>query len=179
MAWSTLPAYSDGTALTAAMLTAIKDNINETAAAKATTAGRYFASTGGNTIAERVVRQTYDAAGGTTSSSSFTNLAGASPGPACDNTVTGPLALVCVECQCNNSTGGASSRMSYEVLNATSSAATDDRGILDQNSAGYDNRYASLELQALTPGTNDFRSRYRVSSGNGSFSARTMIVMAF
>ena len=55
MAWTTLPTYTDGTALTAAMLLAIAANINETAVAKATTAGRFFVATGPNAIAERSI----------------------------------------------------------------------------------------------------------------------------
>ena len=78
----------------------------------------------------------------------------------------------------NNNTNGASSRMSYDVSGATTSSATDDRGSLLQNEPARDARYATLELQAFTPGSNTCTSKYRVSSGTGSFSARTMIVMA-
>jgi hypothetical protein len=179
MTWSTLPAYSDGNALTAAQATAIKDNINESAPAKATTAGRIFVATGTNAIAEREIKTEYLSASGTTTNTSFTNLGGGGgTGPSCSTITTGTLAIVNVQCQLNNSTGGASSRMSYDISGATTSSATDDRGILSQSSASADSRYGSWELQTLTGGSNSFVAKYRVSSGTGAFSARTMIVIA-
>jgi len=179
MAWTTLPTYTNGV-LSAAMLNAIAANINETAPAKATNAGRLFVSTGANGIAEREIRQHYMAGSGTTTSTSFGNLSGggANIGPTISSIGTGALALVSVQCQLNNSTNGPSSRMSYAVSGATTSASTDDRGILNQNDISKDCRFGTLELQALTPGANTFLAEYRVSSTTGAFSARTLIVMA-
>jgi len=178
MAWHTPVTWVDGTTITAAQLNAqIRDNLNETATAKATTGSRLIVTTGANTIVERAVRQTYDAGAGTRTSTSFGALGGASAGPAVNNIDTGSMALVVVECQLNNATGGASARMSYDVSGATTSAATDDRGIMLQTGTN-DMRYASMELQTLTAGTNSFNSVYRVSSGTGNFSARTIIVIA-
>lgn len=180
MTWFDLPVYAD-TALTTAMLEAIKADINETAAAKANTAGRHFASTGPHALAEREIRQAYIATSGNTTNGTFANLqTGTQPtGPTIANITTGPLALIVVECQAVNTASGASSRMSFEVSGATTVGALDDSGSLLQNEPGRDARYAALELQALTAGVQTVASKYRVSSGTGSFSARTLIVMAF
>jgi hypothetical protein len=178
MAWNVPVTWVDNTAVTAAQLNAqLRDNLNETAPAKATTAGRHIVSTGLNTIAEREIRQAYDAGAGTRTSTSFGALSGASAGPAVNNIVTGVLALVVVEAQLNNTNSGSSARMSYDVSGATTSAATDDRGIMLQTGTN-DMRYSTMELQALTAGTNSFNLVYKVSSGTGNFSARTIIVIA-
>src|SRR5215217_6763618 len=159
MAWNVPVSWVDGTAITAAQLNAqLRDNLNETAPAKATTGSQLIVTTGANTIAERAVQQTYDAGAGTRTSTSFGALAGASAGPAINNVVTGTLALVSLQCQANNTAGGASSRMSFNISGATTDAATDDRGPLAQNTAGYDMRYGTMELQTLTAGTNSFNS---------------------
>jgi hypothetical protein len=180
MAWSALPSWVDGDPLTAAQLLAIKANLNETAPAKATTAGRIFAATGTNAIAEREVRQHYMAGSGTTSSTSFGNLSGggANIGPTVASITTGPMAIINVQCQLNNSTAGPSSRMSYAVSGATTVAADDDHGILNQNDISKDCRFGVWELQVLTPGVQTVVAQYRVSSTTGAFSARTLIVMA-
>jgi hypothetical protein len=178
MAWNVPISWVDGIPVTAAQLNAqLRDNLNETAPAKATVSGRHIVTTGANTIMEREIRQAYDANAGTRTSASFGALTGASAGPAVNSIVTGTLALVVVECQLNNATGGASARMSYDVSGATTSAATDDRGIMLQTGTN-DMRYSTMELQTLTAGTNSFNSVYRVSSGTGNFSARTIIVIA-
>src|SRR5215217_7984099 len=178
MAWNVPVSWVDGIAVTGAQLNAyLRDNFNETAPAKATVSGRHIVTTGPNTIAERAIRQTYDAGAGTRTSTSFGALAGASAGPAVNNIVTGTLALVSVQCQVNNTLDGPSSRMSYDISGATTDAASgtpgDDRGILSQSSASKDSRFSTMELQTLTAGTNSFNSVYRVSSGTGNFSART------
>lgn len=179
MAWNVPISWVDGTTVTGAQLNLyLRDNMNETAPAKATVSGRLIVTTGANTIAERAVRQTYDAAPGTRTSTSFGALAGASAGPAVNNIVTGVMALVSVQCQLNNTLDGPSSRMSFDVSGATTSAATDDRGILSQSAASKDSRFCTLELQTLTAGTNSFNSVYKVSSGTGNFSARTIVVIA-
>lgn len=178
MAWTAPMTWVANTTITAAQLNQVRDNLNETAPAKATVSGRLIVTTGANTIAERAVRQSYDGGAGTRTASSFGALSGASAGPAVNNIVTGTLALVNVQCQANNTTGGASARMSYDVSGATTSAATSDRGILFQAGSSDDNRAGTLELQTLTAGTNSFNSVYLVSSGTGNFSARTIIVIA-
>jgi hypothetical protein len=179
MAYSTPITAVANAAFTAAQYNASdRDDMLVTPAALASTGGRIFVSTGANAIAERAIQTEYLSASGTTTNTSFVNLGAGGTGPSVTSITTGTLALVSLQVQANNSSGGASSRMSYDISGATTSAATDDRGTLSQNSASSDTRYGVMELQTLTGGSNTFVCKYRVSSGTGSFSARTMIVIA-
>jgi hypothetical protein len=177
MAWSTPPTWTSGQTIPASNLNIIRDDLLETVPAKATVAGRHFASTAANSIAEREIKQDYIAAGGSVTNTSFGNPASGGTGPTVTIT-TGVLAIVNVQAQMNNSTNGPSTRMSYDITGATTSAATDDRGILQQSDTAKDVRFGAWELQTLTAGSNVFVAKYRVSSTSGTISARTMIVWA-
>lgn len=162
----------------------VRDNLNETAPALATTAGSHFAASGLNAIAERTSDSALDLDSGTTTSTSFTNLdAPAAAGPAVTVT-TGPAALVVVHATLTNS-GTGSSRMGYDVSGATSLAASDNRGVGFFGVASASLVGSSVSLlsagtaTALTPGSNTFTAKYRVSSGTGTFSARRIIVVPF
>ena len=154
----------------------MRDNLLETAPAKATASGRIFVSTGPNSIAQRQIASAFVAAGETTAATSFTNLATA--GPTVSNITTGALALISVQSQANNTNGGSSSRHSFDISGATTSSATPERGTLSQNSAGADTRYGITTLQTLTAGVNNFISKYLVSSGTGHWQDRELIVIA-
>ena len=69
----------------------VRDNLNETAPAKATTAGSHFAGTGLNSIAERLTDTDLVATSQTTISTSYADLA--TVGPTVTAT-TGPYAIV-------------------------------------------------------------------------------------
>lgn len=177
MAWTTPVTAVSGALLTAAQWNAsVRDNLLETAPAKATTSGRIFVSTGANAIAQREIRTSIVAAGETTASTSFTNLATA--GPTITSITTGPLALISVNSQANNTLDGPSSRHSFDISGATTSSATSERGTLSQNSASKDTRYGICTLQTVTAGSNTFTSKYLVSSGTGHWQDRELIVMA-
>lgn len=157
----------------------VRDNLNETAPAKATTAGGHFAVSGVNSIVERISNGAVDLNSGTTTSTSFTDLdAPAAVGPAVTVT-TGAGALVVVHCTLSNS-GTGSARMAYDVSGATSLAAADNRGIGFFGVAGASLVAGTTVLHiggtALTPGSNTFTAKYRVSSGTGTFSARRILV---
>jgi hypothetical protein len=168
-----------GSVYTAAQFnTFVRDNLNETAPAKAATAGSHFAVVGPNEIAERTAAGLLDADSGTTTSTSFTDLDGpALAGPAVTVT-TGPSALVVVHCTLSNS-GAGSARMAYDVSGATTIAAADNRGVGTFGVAGVTQIAGTVALHAfgsLTPGSNTFTAKYRVSSGTGTFSARRIAV---
>lgn len=153
--------------------TFLRDNLNETAPAKATTAGAHFAVSGVNEISERIATTEIVLTSETTTSTTFDDLT--TPGPAV-TVDTGPNALVIVHASMEN-TGAGSSRMAYEVSGSTSSAPADNRGIGVQGVAGAVVLASGVTLQTgLTPGSNTFTAKYRVSSGTGTFLSRRLIV---
>jgi len=70
--------------------------------------------------------------------------------------------------------------MAYQISGATSVAPADNRGMHVFGGAGINIGASDVSLwTALTPGSNTFTAKYRVSSGTGSFSARRILVMPF
>lgn len=180
MAYSTpLTAVSNATLTAAQWNASVRDNILETAPAKATTAGRIFVATGTNAIAERVISTAVVTTGESTSSTTPTDLT--TSGPAVTAT-TGANALVFISCEINNNTSSAFSQAAYAVSSATTIAADITRGIeLRAAAANQQVRMGIAHLEtALTPGSNVFTMKYWASSGGGSglFQNRRIIVMA-
>lgn len=149
----------------------VRDNLNETAPAKATTAGSHFAGTGLNSIAERLAVANIVATSQTTTSTSFADLA--TVGPAVTAT-TGPYALVATY-NSNFNSGAAASLMSFEVSGASSIAAADNTSIAI---TGASSQRASglFLLTTLTPGSNTFTCKYRVGAGTGTYADRRILV---
>jgi len=174
MTWSTLPAYSDGNALTAAQVTAIKDNINETAVAKATTAGYWFIGTGTNALAERSITSDKILTQQTTTNTSYVNLATVG---ATVTATTGTKALIHHGCQLFNS-GSGSSWASYAISGATTVSASDEWAVTCEAASTNSFRYGYSELHTVTAGSNTFTQKYRVGSLTGTFDDRHLIVMA-
>jgi hypothetical protein len=152
--------------------TFLRDNLNETAPAKATTSGAHFAVSGTNEISERISATASVLTSETTTSTSYTDLT--TVGPTVTAT-TGPAALVVVHGALENS-GAASSRMSYAVSGATAIAEADNRGIgVYGAGAGVITSGVVLDTN-LTPGSNTFTAKYRVGAGTGTFLSRRIIV---
>ena len=176
MTWSTLPSYSDGSAFTAAMALAMRDNINESAAARATTATGYFVATGTHSLAERLVAAASVLTQETDTLTSYGNISPGTAGPTTTVT-TGIRALVFTSAQLENS-GNGSTWASYEITGATTDAAIDDRAIFSQSGATFGGRFGVTTWQTLTAGSNTFTMKYRVSSGTGTFDDRRIIIMS-
>lgn len=174
MAWSAPMTAVASSVFTAAQFnTFLRDNLNETAPAKATTAGAHFVVSGTNEISQRLTGGAAVLTSETTTSTTFANLA--TVGPAVTVT-TGPMALVVVHGSCEN-TGAGASRMGYEVSGATSIAAADNRGIAAFGVAGAGVLASGVAFHTdLTPGSNTFTAKYRVASGTGTFVSRRLIV---
>jgi hypothetical protein len=178
MAWNVPVTWVDGVAVTAAQLNGqIRDNLNETAAAKATTPGRIFAATGTNTIAEREIKQTIENGTGTRTSTSYGALTGGGTGPLVSVT-TGVLSLIFMNARMENSTGGVACWACFEIGGATTDAHTDTRAILQQAGAGDANRIGATSLNTVTAGVNTYNMEYRVTSGTGTYQDRRLSVMA-
>jgi hypothetical protein len=179
MAWSApMTAVANSTFTAAQFNQYVRDNLNETAPAKATSASSYFAATGVNAIAERRAASGADFDTGTTTSTTFTDLTGVAIGPQV-TVETGTAALVIVRCAAENS-GAGSVRMGYAISGATSVAPADNRTVHVFGVAGVNIGASDVSLwTSLTPGDNTFTAKYRVSSGTGMFSSRRIIVLPF
>jgi hypothetical protein len=115
-----------------------------------------------------------------TTSTSYTDLA--TSGPAVTVT-TGTKALVIVTGYLDAAAdgfAGVSAYMSYGVTGATTSAASDDRAIINQTVSGTNtnNRMSAASVVTLTAGSNTFTSKYRSSASRiVQFSNRDIFVM--
>lgn len=178
MAWTAPITWSAGEALKAAQLnTYLRDNLLESAPAKATTPGGYMVATGANAIAERVPDTAYVATSETTTSTTYTALATA--GPALTAT-TGTRALVLISCRLENNTASAQAFMSFAVSGATTQASPDTGSItLDGVSATQNSVLTNWRWVSLNSGSNTFTAQYRVSAGTGTFSERRLSIMPF
>lgn len=177
MAWTVPKTWTSSTTPTAAELnTYLRNNMLETAPAKATTPLSQFASTGANAIAQRNIKYDYIATAQTTSSTSFTNLS--TVGPSVTVSTAGSCLVVWgAEVQIASNTDIA--RMSVECSGATSVAASDLRSILVGYSAAGTN-YAQVSqavlFSSLNTGTHTFTCKYRMTSGTGTFTYRRLAV---
>lgn len=179
MAWSApLTAVSNATLTAAQWNASVRDNLNMTAPALATTPGSMFVTTAANTIAERIPTANYIGTTETTTSTTYTALTTAGP------TVTVTTAsrmLSLVSCEMFNNTAGAISWMAHEVSGATTLAASDTWGLKHGDTGAAGTMCASrshLEV-ALTPGSQTVTLKYRVTAGTGTFQRRQVIVMPF
>jgi hypothetical protein len=161
--------------------TFVRDNLNETCVAKATTAGRWFVSTGANAIAEREITDHTVATSQTRTSSTYGDLA--TTGPTVTVT-TGEAAMVFFNCDVRHSTTSAASYFSVAVSGATAIAASDDwAGQCDGVTAGNANRAGSFKYfgpndNPLTAGSNTFTMKYRTTASTATFVDRHMVVFA-
>ena len=178
MAWSApMTAVANSTFTAAQFNQYVRDNLNETAPAKATSAGSYFVADGVNSIAERSPQATSVLTSETTTSTTFTNLATVGPAVTID---TGPYALVLTHCQVSNS-GTGSAYAGVEVTGDSSIAPALNRAVNVIGAAGATVGASTAVLYTdgltLTPGSNTFTMKYRVSSGTGTFADRRIIVL--
>lgn len=156
----------------------IRDNLLETAPAKATAPGGYMATTGLNAIAERIPETASVLVNEEGTGAEWGDLP--TPGPAV-TVETGSSALVIVHGSVANLTGGGSARMSYEVTGETEHDPADNRGIGLWGSSGTRLLASCAVLHSphslpLNPGQNTFTAKYRVSSGTGEFLSRRILV---
>lgn len=177
MAWTTPITWVGGQVPTAALLNAqIRDNLLESMPAKATIEGQIFVGNGPNSITTRIPDAKYVLDTGTTTSTSYTNLATTGPSV----TVThGVMAIVFWSCALQNSTDNFETRMSWEMSGSNVRAAGDTWSIM-QNGIPASNqwRIGGVDLiNSLTPGTTTFTAKYRVGGGTGTFDDRMIGVI--
>lgn len=172
MAWSAPMTAVANSVFTAAQFNQfVRDNLNETAPAKATTAGSHFAGTTLNAIAERISDAAIVATSQTTTSTSYVDLATVGPSV---TVTTGPAAFVSTY-NSNFNTGAAASLMSFEVSGASAIAAADNVSIAIAGTSSQ-RAGATFLLTTLTPGVNTFTAKYRVGAGTGTYADRRIVV---
>lgn len=179
MAWSVpLTGVSNATLTAAQWNASVRDNLLETAPAKATAAGQIFAATGTNAIAARTPTSAANNGTSTTASLTYTDLA-AGAGPSLTVT-TGPLALIIVSSRNSNSLGTAESYCGFDISGATTLAGDDNTAHMFQpETANRNHRASAATLITPNAGSNTFTLKYRVSGGTGTFSARRVVVIPF
>jgi hypothetical protein len=113
----------------------------------------------------------------TTTSTSYTDLA--TSGPAVTLT-TGTTAFVIVTTYSYNATSGTATYMSFGVSGATTIAAGDSTSVslLGMKTGGQEWSNSAVYPVTLTAGSNTFTSKYKTSSGTGTFGNRSIIVIA-
>jgi hypothetical protein len=170
--------FTDGAALTAAQLnTHLRDNLMETATAKANGTAGWFVATGRNQITQRTIASSRVGTAESTSAQDWTDLA--TPGPAV-TLETGTRALVLTKYNCQDDTNGVTVRMGVALSGATErDPLTASELRLDGVTAGNSLAFSGADLiTTLTPGTNTFTCKYKVGSGTGTFRHRNLIVIA-
>jgi hypothetical protein len=178
MAWTAPMTAIANSVFTAAQYnTHVRDNLLETAPAKATTGARLIVTTGLNSVAERVVSESFVVTAETTTSTSYDDLA--TVGPTVTVT-TGSAALTILSVRMGNSTA-AYCLASVQVSGASSVAAADARSLRYLSATGGNEHRGSVSslFTGLTPGSNTFTAKYLVRpSGTGTFQERRLTVIA-
>ena len=178
MAWSTPRTWSSGEDLTADLMNdELRDQLDETAPAIATAAGRMIVTDGANSIVERVPATATVLTVETRNSTSYGDMT--TPGPAVTVT-TGTSALVIVTANLRNS-GTGLVLMSHTVSGASTKAASDDYALINQGTDGDERVAASFMYlwTSLTAGSNTFTAKYRVTANVGTIASRHIIVVPF
>jgi hypothetical protein len=180
MAWTAPMTAVANTVFTAAQFnTHVRDNLLETAPAKASAAGQLFVSTGLNAIVARTPTVARVAAAeSTTTIGSFGDLS--TVGPTVGPIATGSSAIVVLSAQQENGTGTGGAIMGYAVTGASSIAATNDKCLRHRSgTGGMQNRASTVVFETgLTPGNNTFTAKYTTpTAGTATFAGRELAVI--
>ena len=178
MAWTAPMTAVANSVFTAAQFnTHVRDNLLETAPAKATTAGRLIVTAGANSIVERAIASDAIATTQTTGSTAFTDLATVGPSV---TVTTGSSAILLWSALMSNSTAAANTYVDYAVSGATSRSPSDASSLrFKSDTGGQELRAGQVMYEGgLTPGSNTFKLQYHVNGGTGSFGDRRLTVIA-
>jgi hypothetical protein len=153
----------------------VRDNLNETAPAKASAASQFPVSTGPNAITMRSPSVARVDTSQTSASTSYTDLATVGPRISID---TGTIALVFAAVDMANSNDNGVAKFSVAVSGASSVAASDQwMCSIDGITASNFQRHCLMHtFTGLSPGTNTFTVKYAVGSGTGTFRTRELNV---
>jgi hypothetical protein len=207
MAWTAPRTWVTGETVTAALMnSAIRDNLLETSAATATTAGdlvyadaansmgsrlgigsgngSHLASTGSAPVWRSVGHLIGDASYGAIIETSFDDFANLGNGTGTNVTVTvttGTRAIVFYGARSvANTTAGAIGQISYRVSGATTTAASVNWGTVFESTAANDAGDAGrMHVATLTAGSNTFTLQGFVSAGSGTIGFPYIAVLPF
>jgi hypothetical protein len=162
--------------------TFVRDNLNATEAAKALNPdGGFFAVTGLNAIAERVITTAVVDVSESTSSTTYVNLATVGPSVTVQTSTKAIVAFGARIGDNSNTAGTPSTTMSVGVTGATTIAAdvSWSAGIIQPTALGrqvaiYTSRWY---LFTLTAGSNTFTCKYATSSDSPTFDHRSLHVI--
>ena len=176
MAWSSPMTAVAGNAITDAdWNTNVRDNLLQTAPAKATANGGYFVATGANAIAERHIATAFIATAQSSSTASFIDLATAGPTVTVD---TGSHALVLFKAHVEHTVTNAVSAISFQVSGATTISSTFNQSAqVDGVVLGNKPSMCGFKYVSLTPGTNTFKLQYYTGAATATFELREIVVI--
>lgn len=190
MAWTSPITFVPNTVLTAAQLNVhLRDNLLETAPAKASVAGSIFVTAARNSINEQYPQYAFVEDTETTTSNEFTDLD--TVGPRVTTWVTFG-ALISLSAQLANSSSGQFCIVSFMV---TKPPDTEEEGV-DEDSVHDPTDERSLVFKVATadqdrsgtyttfigvpePGNYTFMLKYRVTGGTGTFLRRYLTLIPF
>lgn len=177
MAWGTPLTAVSNAALTAPQWNAsVRDDLLETAPAKATAATQIFVATGANAIAARTIAGDRVDSADSTSTTTYGAIATAGPAVTC---TTGIAAVVSFTMQITNSSAGGPT-LAYVNITGASTVSLGDAGSIthEPGAANADTTCSrTIYHSAMTPGSSTFTCLYRVISGTGTWSRRTLVVI--
>lgn len=177
MAWTApMTAVANAVFSSSQYNTHVRDNLLETAPAKATAAGTYFVATGPNHIQERVPSTQEVSTNESTASTSYTDLATVGPSV---TVTTGTSAIVWFNSQVVNTSANVQTFATVQVSGATTITA-DDSWSICQDGAPASQFWGfgtTTMFTTLNSGVNTFTMKYRVSAGTASYRRRNIIVL--
>lgn len=179
MAWTAPMTAVAGAPFTAAQFNqTVRDNLNETAPAKATQSGSYFVGNGVNSIVERTIAMDeINFPEESTSSTAYTDLSTTGPSVTLE---TGAFVLVAFSCRTRHGTSNSTTWTAVEISGATTHAADNDESIqIDVGNPANKESGSRVLGFAVTPGVNTFKLKYRVGVGTGYWARRQITVMPF
>jgi hypothetical protein len=178
LAWTTPITATASTPLTAAQWNAVvRDNLNMTAPALATTTGSIFVGTGVNSIAERIPTSATVSTQQSTSSVTYSNLATVGPQVA---VTTGTKAMGIWGTGLQHTTTGQNAFSSVSVSGATPTVTGTDLYSCQLQAYGTNaqGRFAANHLwTGLTAGSNTFTQVYRADAASGTFVNRELAII--
>lgn len=179
MTWIAPMTAVAGSVFTAAQFnTFVRDLLNETAPAKATTPGSHFVATGTNQIAERIPAQASVNVSETTTSTTFVNLTTSGPSVTC---TTGSSAMIIMSAEINNNTASQAGRVGCDISGATTESPDTNFCLRQETNGTAEFQQCSLVRlhKTLTPGVNTFKLMYLASGGTAAFNFRNIAVIPY
>jgi hypothetical protein len=182
MTWTAPLTVADGDLYSASQYNKyIRDNLLETAPAKAATNNYWFAASGTNAIAQRGIIAARVTASEQTTSTTYGDLT--TFGPSVTLT-TGKSAFVFINARMNNPVyNGRASTASFSISGSTTWPADDQFSISSGGVVnGQSQRFGAVHhVGWLAAGTNTFTMKYKTQAGYppSQFEKREIIVMSF